>query len=103
MPEFNEAREHEAFEAAMRERHPEWSFTPDPVFGYHNERTRCALDGWQAAKTPPARRWRNLDEAMRDPLFHACRGIMGTASYGEDDALFRALTHYADGVKGLKR
>lgn len=39
----------EAFEAAMRKLHPEWTFTADPVFGYHNERTRCAWEGFQAA------------------------------------------------------
>ena len=33
----------------MRQSHPEWSFSPDPVFGYHNERTRCAWDGYRAA------------------------------------------------------
>lgn len=40
--------EREAFETAMHERHPEWAFTSDPVFDYHNERTRCAWEGWQA-------------------------------------------------------
>lgn len=43
------ADQHARFEAAMRVNHPEWSFTPDPVFDYHNERTRCAWEGWQAA------------------------------------------------------
>lgn len=42
------------FEAAMRSKHPEWAFTADPVFDYHNERTRCAWEGWQAALTAPA-------------------------------------------------
>ena len=36
------------FEAVMCEKHPEWAFTPDPIFDYHNERTRCAWEGWQA-------------------------------------------------------
>jgi hypothetical protein len=46
---FSLDQERNAFEAAMRKRHPEWSFTVDPVFDYHNERTRCAWEAWQAA------------------------------------------------------
>lgn len=45
--------ERSAFEAAMRVAHPEWAFTADPVFDYHNERTRCAWEGWQAARAAP--------------------------------------------------
>lgn len=40
--------ERKEFEDAMHVKHPEWAFTPDPVFGYHNERTRLAWEGWQA-------------------------------------------------------
>lgn len=39
-------------------------------------------------------RWKNLDTAMADPLFQSLRGVMGTASYGQDDALFRVLSHF---------
>lgn len=48
---FTIDHERTAFEAAMRAKHPEWAFTSDPVFDYHNERTRCAWEGWQAART----------------------------------------------------
>lgn len=44
------AQERAAFEAAMRPLHPEWSFTADPVFDYHNERTRCAWEGWKVGR-----------------------------------------------------
>lgn len=54
-------------------------------------------------QTQPLRAWRSLDEAMADPLFQQCRGIMGTASYGQDDALFRAIRHFAaSGVTGTQ-
>jgi hypothetical protein len=36
-------------------------------------------------------RWSSYDDAMADPLFQKCRGIMGTADFGQDDALRRAL------------
>lgn len=46
---MNEDKAREAFEATMRALHPDWAFTPDPVFGYHNERTRFAWVGFWAA------------------------------------------------------
>jgi hypothetical protein len=49
-PGVSAGDERQQFEAAMRAKHPEWAFNPDPVFGYHNERTRCAWEGWQAAR-----------------------------------------------------
>jgi hypothetical protein len=49
-PQAAPASERERFEAKMKVAHPEWSFTADPVFDYHNERTRCAWEGWRVGR-----------------------------------------------------
>ena len=47
----SDSKAREAFESTMSSVRPHWawSFTPDPVFGYHNQVTRSAWEGWQAA------------------------------------------------------
>ena len=37
--------------------------------------------------------WANYDEAMKDPLFQQARALMGTANFGQDDALRQAILH----------
>lgn len=75
MTEHTQAQEseREAFEAELGRRHPEWAFTSDPVFDYHNERTRCAWEAWQARAALASRSTEPGGEAIRIALEMAVR------------------------------
>lgn len=48
-----------------------------------------------------SQRWATYEGASADPLFHQCRGIMGTVTWGQDDALRRTLLHFATQRQGV--
>lgn len=64
------------------------SYSPAAAF----EAGYTLIDGEQPGS------WGSLQDASQTRLFNECRGIMGTANFGQDDALYRALMHFRKAI-----
>lgn len=62
--------------------------------GDNTTHSLCRHEGMDPMGRGQPTAWPAFEAAMADPLFHECRGIMGTANTGQDMALRNALLHF---------